>query len=55
VKLHDLRGRVASAGKASDEQIAAARQHINQQIADRLDFDDNVALARLDVRLECAR
>jgi adenylate cyclase len=36
----------------SDEQIAAARQHINEQIADPLDFDDNIALARLDVRLE---
>jgi adenylate cyclase len=44
--------RIANAGKASDEQIAAARQHINEQIADPLDFDDNIALARLDVRIE---
>src|SRR6267154_2072820 len=51
-KLDDLRQRIASAGKASDEQIAAARQHINEQIADPLDFDDNIALARLDVRIE---
>src|ERR1700757_4965413 len=29
-KLDDLRQRVASAGKASDEEIAAARQHINE-------------------------
>jgi hypothetical protein len=36
-KLDDLRQRVANAGKASDEQIAAARQLINQQIADPLD------------------
>ncbi|HEX3415010.1 MAG TPA: HAMP domain-containing protein, partial [Stellaceae bacterium] len=33
-------------------QIAAARQQINEQIADPLDFDDNIALARLDVRVE---
>src|SRR5260370_24776149 len=52
VKVNDLRQRIANAGKASDEQIAAARQHINEQIADPLDFDDNVALARLDVRIE---
>src|SRR5205814_138496 len=32
--------------------IAAARQHINEQITDPLDFDDNIALARLDVRIE---
>src|SRR5204863_7418673 len=51
-KLDDLRQRAASAGKASDEQIAAARQQINEQIADPLDFDDNIALARLDVRVE---
>ena len=51
-KLDDLRQRIANAGKDSDEQIAAARQHINEQIADPLDFDDNIALARLDVRIE---
>jgi hypothetical protein len=51
-KVDDLRQRVANAGKASDEQIAAARRHINEQIADPLDFDDNIALARLDVRIE---
>ena len=27
-------------------------EHINEQIADPLDFDDNIALARLDVRIE---
>src|SRR6266481_5673951 len=37
-KLDELRERVASAGKASDEQIAGARQRINEQIADPLDF-----------------
>jgi class 3 adenylate cyclase len=51
-KLDDVRQRVARADKASDEQIAAARQHINEQIADPLDFDDNIALAQLDVRVE---
>ena len=51
-KIDDLRQRIANTGKASDEQIAAARRHINEQIADPLDFDDNVALARLDVRIE---
>jgi adenylate cyclase len=51
-KVDDLRQRIANTGKASDEQIAAARQHINEQIADPLDFDDNIALARLDVRIE---
>jgi Tar ligand binding domain homologue len=51
-KIDDLRRRIVSAGKASDEQIAAARRHINEQIADPLDFDDNIALARLDVRIE---
>src|SRR5712671_2086404 len=51
-KVDDLRQRIASTGKASDEEIAAARRHINEQIADPLDFDDNIALARLDVRIE---
>src|SRR5437868_7429871 len=51
-KLDALRQRVAGASKASDERIADARRHINEQIADPLDFDDNVALARLDVRIE---
>jgi adenylate cyclase len=50
-KVEDLHQRIATAGKASDEEVAAARQHINEQIADPLDFDDNVALARLDVRI----
>jgi adenylate cyclase len=51
-KLNELRQRLASAGKESDEEIAAARQHINEQIADPLDFDDNITLARLDTRIE---
>jgi len=51
-KLDDLRQRVTSTRKASDEQIASARQYINRQIADPLDFDDNIALARLDDKIE---
>jgi adenylate cyclase len=51
-KLGELRQRVASTGKASDDLIGSARQHINQQIADPLDFDDNIALARLDDKIE---
>jgi class 3 adenylate cyclase len=51
-KVDDLRQRVAAAGKASDEEIAVARQRINEQIADPLDFDDNLALARLDDKVE---
>jgi adenylate cyclase len=47
-KIDDLRQRVVSTGKASDDRITAARQYINRQIADPLDFDDNLALARLD-------
>jgi class 3 adenylate cyclase len=48
VKSDELRRRLAQTGKASDEELAIARVHINQQIADPLDFDDNIALARLD-------
>jgi class 3 adenylate cyclase len=51
VTTDDLRRRVMATGKASDDAIAAARQHINEQIADPLDFDDNIALARLDERV----
>lgn len=47
-----LRQRIANASKASDERIAAARQYINEQIGDRLNFNDSIALARLDVRIE---
>src|SRR5215472_9645719 len=50
-KIDDLRQRVAGTGKASDDEIASARQHINRQIADPLDFDDNIALARLDDKI----
>src|SRR5262249_10979333 len=39
------------AGKKSDKRIADARQYINRQIADPLDFNDNIALARLDDKI----
>jgi class 3 adenylate cyclase len=51
-KLDELRQRVVSTATASDERIADARQYINRQIADPLDFDDNIALARLDDKIE---
>ena len=51
-KLDELRQRVANSGEESDDDIANAHQHINRQIADRLDFDDNIALARLDDKIE---
>ena len=51
-KIDELRQRLASAAKASDDDIARARGRINRQIADPLDFDDNIALARLDDRIE---
>src|SRR5205814_8109636 len=51
-KIDDLRQRIANAGKASNEEIAAARQHINEQMADPLDVDDNLALARLHRKIE---
>ena len=51
-KIDELRQQVAGAGKASDDEIANARALINRQIADPLDFDDNIALARLDDKVE---
>jgi adenylate cyclase len=50
--LGALRERVAAAGSRSGEQLAAARVSINEQIEDPLDFNDNVALARLDTHVE---
>jgi class 3 adenylate cyclase len=50
-KLDQLRQQVSTTGKTSDERIADARQYINRQIADPLDFDDNIALARLDEKI----
>jgi class 3 adenylate cyclase len=51
-KRTELSQQVTNAGKTSDGQIADARQYINRQIADPLDFDDNITLARLDDKIE---
>jgi class 3 adenylate cyclase len=51
-KIADLHQRAQAAARASDDELVAARAHINEQIADPLDFNDNVALARLDTRIE---
>jgi class 3 adenylate cyclase len=51
-KIADLRERITAAAKSSGDDLVEARRHINEQIADPLDFDDNVALARLDTRIE---
>jgi hypothetical protein len=46
-------GRLTRFGRLADSrERSRARQHINEQIADPLDLDDNIALARLDVRIE---
>lgn len=50
--IKDLRRRITEAAKAADDGLAAARKSINEQITDWLDFDDNVALARLDTNVE---
>ena len=46
-----LRRRVAAAAKAADAGLADARRSINDQIANPLDFGDDIALARLDTRI----
>jgi adenylate cyclase len=51
-EIGELRERIAAAGRESDEALVGARKSINEQINDTLDFDDNVALARLDTKLE---
>jgi class 3 adenylate cyclase len=43
---------IAHQAKILDDGLASARDLINRQIADRLDFGDDIALARLDTRLE---
>ena len=52
IELDGLRQVVASTGKASDKDISAAELYINRQIEDPLDFGDNIALSRLDDRIE---
>jgi class 3 adenylate cyclase len=50
--ITDLRARINATAQESDAELAEARRHINEQIADPLDFNDNVALARLDTKVE---
>jgi hypothetical protein len=49
-KLNDLRQRIANANKASDKRIAATRQHINQRILDRLNFNDSTPLGKTELQ-----
>src|SRR5580692_8217618 len=51
-KIAKLRTEIADNAKTSDSDLAEARVLINRQIADPIDFNDNVELARLDTRLE---
>jgi adenylate cyclase len=51
-KVSELRTRIADAATRSNDELVSARRCINEQIADPLDFNDNVQLARLDTRLE---
>ena len=51
-RLKVAKERIAAAAKATDVALAEARRNINDQIDDPLDFNDNVALARLDTRVE---
>ena len=43
---------IAHQSKILDDSLAEARRLINRQISDPLGFDDDIALARLDTRLE---
>jgi adenylate cyclase len=51
VKIVDLRERATAAATESDQHLAEARRHINEQIDDPLDFNDNIQLARLETRV----
>ena len=51
-EVEGLRTRLADAAKASAEGLVAARRSINDQIINPLDFGDDVALGRLDTRIE---
>jgi class 3 adenylate cyclase len=51
-QVAELQQRIDKAGRESDESLVAARKSINEQITDWLNFDDNVALARLDTKVE---
>jgi HAMP domain-containing protein len=46
-----LRERMNEASGTTDDELIEARQHINEQIADPLDFNDVVALTRTDMKI----
>src|SRR5207248_750901 len=47
-----LRQRTRTSAEASDKELAEARERLNELIPDPIDFDDTVALARLDTHIE---
>jgi hypothetical protein len=47
-----LRERMNEAKDAVDAELIEARQHINEQITDPLNFNDVVALTRADMKIE---
>src|SRR5439155_10130126 len=51
-KIEDLRQRTRISAEASDKELAEARERLNELILDPSDFDDTVALARLDTHIE---
>ncbi|GIL38722.1 adenylate/guanylate cyclase domain-containing protein [Roseiterribacter gracilis] len=51
-ELADAKKKMEAADAATTAALQQARKHINDQIADPLDFDDNIKLARLDAQLE---
>ena len=51
-KIAALRAQISDVTKAASDELASARQRINEQIAALLDFDDDVAMARLDTKVE---
>src|SRR5437764_4843984 len=52
-KIEDLRQRTRTSAEASDKELAEARERLNElMIPDPIDFDDTVALARLDTHIE---
>src|SRR5205814_9400414 len=51
-KIEDLRQRTRTSAEASDKELAEARERLNELITDPIDFDDTVALARLDTHIE---
>ena len=46
-----LREHMNEASGTTDDELIEARQHINEQIADPLDFNDVVALTRTDMKI----